>query len=132
MARKMVFVMDCRARGVEAKRGRVDTLVVTQEGFRPAARGVVWQYCPARNRYVPADFSARPRYTQWDTAFLAEALADYPNQLLVSRLVNGSTTRSDASGLTFMLGLPHLTSLRLGQATARSKGQGSRTRPQPR
>ena len=124
MARKMVFVMDCRARGVEAKRGRVDTLVITQEGFRPAARGVVWQYCPARNRYVPADFSARPRYTQWDTAFLAEALADYPNQLLVSSVFNGSTT--------LMLGLPHLTSLRLGQATARSKGQGSRTRPQPR
>ena len=73
----------------------------------------MWQYCPARSRYVPADFSARPRYTQWDTAFLAEALADNPNQLLVSCLVHGSTTCSDASGLTLMLG-PHLTSLRLG------------------
>ena len=65
--RNMVYVMDCRTRGVAAQRGRVDTLVITQEHFKPAARGVVWEYCPASGRYVPADFGAPPPATRSGT-----------------------------------------------------------------
>jgi hypothetical protein len=57
----------------------------------------------------PADFNEQP-FVLWCTAFLAEALADYPDRELVSFVTQGSATKSDAAGLTMVLG-PHLVSL---------------------
>jgi hypothetical protein len=95
MAENFGYLLQCARAGVQPARGRVSTLVITQDMLFPQARGVVWKCTPAG--LTPADFAELP-FVQLRTAFLAEALADYPDRQLVSFLVFGSSTQSEATG----------------------------------
>jgi hypothetical protein len=104
------YLADCVRRGVEPERNRVEVLVITQEMWHPLARGVVWERTAAG--FEPADFNATP-FKQFNTDYLAQALAVYPDQELVSLVTKGAVTFSDAVGLSMIFG-PHLRSLALG------------------
>jgi hypothetical protein len=106
----LAYLQQCRAGVVAPQRGRIRTLVITQEMLYPQARGVVWK--STADGLIPADFDDQP-FVQFNTNFLAAALADYPDQELVSFITRGSATKTDEAGLTAVFG-PPLLSLAVG------------------
>ena len=87
-----------------------EVLVIGQDQFLPAARGVIWD-CrgfefgePA----VPMDFDA-PLNSQLSSKFIETELKEWPDQELVGMLLDGVQFKADLP-LQIVLG-PHLTSL---------------------
>jgi len=111
-AAHLPYLLECARAGSTPLRGRIPTLVITQDMLYAPARGVVWQMSAAG--LIPADFNALP-HVLWNTEFLATALAEYPDQELVSFVTRGAATKSEAAGLTAVFG-PHLISLAAGFA----------------
>eukprot|EP00965_Chrysotila_dentata_P072482 2394584-Pleurochrysis_carterae.AAC.1 len=84
------------------------------------ARGVVWDFTFERNAScgVPLDFTA-PIETHLNLAYIERRMRGYPDQRLVSYLLEGVRLEADVELQTVLI--PHLTSLPAGYDSVRSE-----------
>ena len=108
-------LLNIHQHGANAERRRPSTVVVTQEQHCPWARGRYFDCTfSASECCVPLDFHA-PFKSHLNLEMLRRELADYPDQRLLSNLVEGVRIEADVE-LNAVL-MPHLESLPLGFAS---------------
>ena len=104
--------VDIEANGSAARRTSNVPLALGQDAFVPAARGIAWDLRQLEQGIVvPVDFEA-PISSHLDLEYLHEQLLDWPDQELVSFLVEGVRYKADVDFQIVLL--PHLISLKEG------------------
>lgn len=101
-----------RDNGTECERRRPSVLVVGQSELHPWARGIIWDLraCPAACA-TPLDFHEPLEHTL-NVTYFKQRLANYPNQELLSFIVEGMRPWADVELQTVLV--PHLLSLANG------------------
>jgi hypothetical protein len=108
-----------RDEGDACERHRPPPIAIGQSELFPWARGVVWDFTFERSSCgVPLDFTL-PIETHLNVAYLAERLNDYPDQRLLSYLLEGVRLEADVELQTVLV--PHLMSLPKGYASVRKE-----------
>lgn len=101
-----------RDHGEQCERKRPGVLVIGQSELHPWARGTVWDFRNASSECgKPLDFHAPLQHTL-NVEYLQKRLHDYPNQQLLSFLVQGARPLADVELQTVLV--PHLMSLSKG------------------
>ena len=109
---QLQFLLDIEANGSAARRTSNVPLALGQDAFVPAARGIVWDLRQLEQGIiVPVDFEA-PISSHLDLEYLHEQLLEWPDQELVSFLVEGVRYKADVDFQIVLL--PHLISLKEG------------------
>ena len=105
--------------GPLAERFRPRPIAIGQDELFPWARGIIWDFTFERSACgVPLDYDT-PIETQLNLTFLYHRLSDYPDQRLLSNLMEGVRLEADVE-LQAVLN-PHLTSLPNGFAAVRKE-----------
>ncbi|MGA0134817.1 MAG: hypothetical protein ACO3ND_10740, partial [Opitutales bacterium] len=107
------YVVDCARLGPAARR-RLKPLVIPAASFDQRGRGTIWDLRDHRpgQPILPLDFD-QPIRTRFDTSFLAQALADYPDRELVSFVCRGVALKTESAPPDLVL-CPHLVTLGAG------------------
>ena len=109
---QMRYLSDIEANGSKAQRRCNDPLALGQDMFKPEARGIVWDLRRLdEGIIVPVDFDA-PIESHLNLELLREELKDWPDQELLSFLLEGVRYKADVEHQIVLL--PHLVSLREG------------------
>jgi hypothetical protein len=107
--------MDIEANGTRATRKSNVPLALGKDAFTAQAQGIVWDLRGlSEGVIVPLDFSA-PLKTHLNLPLLRELLSEWPDQELVSFLVEGVDYKADIEHQIVLL--PHLISLKEGYAS---------------
>ena len=110
--RSMIDLARMQRLGEQAGRKYNKVLALGQDAFLPEARGIVWDLRRVNEGViVPLDFR-RKIDTHWDLEYIWDNLKDYPDQELVSMLLQGVQYKADLD-LQIVL-LPHLISFGAG------------------
>eukprot|EP00965_Chrysotila_dentata_P075755 2502999-Pleurochrysis_carterae.AAC.1 len=106
--------------GQAAVRSRPRSVAIGQAELHPWARGTIWDFTSERNPLCgsPLDYDA-PLETHLNVDFLRSALADYPDQSLLSYLLDGVRLDADVELQTVLV--PHLASLPPGYEIVRKE-----------
>ena len=99
-----------RDQGTDCERLRPGTKVIGQEALFEQARGFVWDF-RGEGCGVPLDFHAPLQHTL-NVEYFQQRLADYPNQRILSFIVEGVRPIADVELQTVLV--PHLMSLANG------------------
>ncbi|KAL3928373.1 MAG: hypothetical protein SGPRY_002413 [Prymnesium sp.] len=118
----LIHIRDFLAAGGSPKdisRERPAPIAIGQTELYPWARGLVWD-CTKLHHHCcyPMDFTIRPD-THLHVDYLGDRLAHYPDQTLVSHLLEGVRLEADVELQTVLV--PHLGSLPLGFASVESE-----------
>ena len=109
---QLLFLLDIRTNGSKAVRTSNKPLALGQDCFTPQARGIVWDLRSLdQGKITPLDFHT-PLTSHLNLELIAQELASYPDQELLSFLLEGVRYKTDLE-LQIVL-LPHLISLRDG------------------
>ena len=112
MLRQLKFLLDIEGNGTNARRTSNVPLALGQDAFHEQSQGIIWDLRRLdEGIIVPVDFSA-PIFSHLDLEYLREQLADWPDQELVSFLVEGVRYKADVDFQIVLL--PHLISLKEG------------------
>ena len=121
-AKQWLYLKECAALGPNARRKHNDPLIIPASTFDPRARhhgrATIWDLRDHREGQpiLPLDFD-QPIHTNFDTAFLARSLAQYPDHELVTFLCRGVALKTESAPPDLVL-CPHLVSLGSGIADA--------------
>ena len=119
MTTQLEFLIEIEQVGAAAIRRSNEPLALGQDAFKPQARGIVWDLRRmAEGIIVPVDFD-EPVSSHLDLNYLAEALADWPDQELLSFLLDGVRYKADVDFQIVLL--PHLVSLREGYVSLQNE-----------
>jgi site-specific DNA-cytosine methylase len=115
MRQQMEFLHDIVEQGHNAERKSNEALALGEDAWQPAARGIVWDLRGLKDGViVPLDFQA-PIQSHLNLGLLRADLADWPDQELLSFLVEGVRYKTHLAPQIVLL--PHLISLREGYAS---------------
>ena len=95
-----------------------EAIVIGEDMIRPEARGIVWDLRPVKNKDGEPVSSARPldllapMSTHLNTKLLRAELKDFPDQEVLSMLLEGAQLKADIPSQIAIL--PHLSSLSYG------------------
>ena len=111
---QLQFLLDIEANGPAARRTSNVPLALGQDAFAEQARGIVWDLRQLEQGIiVPVDFEFEaPIASYLDLEYLHEQLLDWPDQELVSFLVEGVRYKADLDFQIVLL--PHLIFLKDG------------------
>lgn len=116
---QLEYLAEVSELGVRAIRKSNKALALGQDAFKPQARGIVWDLRKLEEGIItPVDFEA-PIESHLNLELLREELADWPDQELVSFLLEGVRYKADV-GMQIVL-LPHLVSLRDGYGSLQAE-----------
>jgi len=112
---QMRYLADIEAHGNKAQRRSNAPLALGQDMFTPQARGIVWDLRRLSEGIIePVDFAA-PLQSHLNLDLLGVELQDWPDQELLSFLLEGVRYKADVEHQIVLL--PHLVSLCEGYAS---------------
>ena len=119
VTQQLLFLMDIAENGSNAVRTSNQPLALGQDAFVPEARGIVWDLRWLADGVIfPVDFD-EPIESHLNLELLRQLLSDWPDQELVSFLLEGVRYKADLAYQIVLL--PHLVSLRDGYGSLQAE-----------